>query len=58
VKPNKVSHSFVDAMMDAPGDTLNRFTQDYSDKKVTKREKRFFQYDVIHTDNYKKYFIY
>jgi hypothetical protein len=54
-KPKKVTLSFVDAMIYAPGCTLDQFTQDYSDKKVTKREKGFFPYEAINTDSYKEY---
>jgi predicted nucleic acid-binding protein len=41
-KPKKVTLRFVDAMIYAPGYIFDQFTQDYRDKKVTKREKGFF----------------
>jgi hypothetical protein len=34
-----VTLRFVDPMIYAPGYILDQFTQDYTDKKVTKRKK-------------------
>jgi hypothetical protein len=46
---------FVDAMIYAPGYTLDQFTQDYTEKKVVERVKGSFPYEAITTDNYKEY---
>jgi hypothetical protein len=54
-REKKVTLRFVDAMIYAPGCTLDQFTQDYTDKKDIKREKGFFPYEASTTDNYKDY---
>jgi hypothetical protein len=37
-EPRKIILRFVDAMIYAPGYTLDQFTQDYSDKKISQLE--------------------
>jgi hypothetical protein len=41
-KEIQVTLRFVDAMIYAPGCTLDQFTQDYTEKKVVERVKGFF----------------
>jgi hypothetical protein len=50
-----VTLRFVDAMIYAHGYKSDQFEQDYTDKKDTKRKKKFFPDEAINTDNYKEY---
>jgi hypothetical protein len=52
-KETQVTLRFIDAIIYAPGWTLDQFTQDYTEKKVVERVKSFFPYESITTDNYK-----
>jgi hypothetical protein len=52
---HEITLRFVDAMIYAPGCILDQFTQDYTEKKDVKREKGFFPYEAITTDNHKDY---
>jgi hypothetical protein len=54
-KPREVILRFVDAIIYTPRCTIDHFTQNYTNKNVSKREESFFSYEALNTDNYKKY---
>jgi hypothetical protein len=50
-----VTLRFVNGIIYASRYIFDEITQDYINKKVIKREKQFFQYEAISTNNYKEY---
>jgi hypothetical protein len=54
-QPKKLTLKSVDPMIYSPECSLDQFTQDSTDIKISKREKWFFHYETIYTENDKEY---